>query len=456
MGRGAGLCGLVAVALLAAGAAAQERRPNVLVITVDDLNTHVGCYGEARAVTPAIDALAARGVRFERAYCQYPLCNPSRISLFSGLRPVRTGVEDLQGSLREHLPDAVTLPELFKRGGWTTARIGKVQHRNDPADDPRSWDRTVPVVGREDEERTDELVNLTPRIRRIWGVAYLETDAEDHELVDGRIVSEALAFLEEEREGPFFLALGFLRPHVPFIAPSRYWREHPLDAIEPVARVAGDLDDVPSLSVTQDRPDLGMDAAAVRKALQGYAAATTYVDAQIGRVLDALERLGLADDTYVVLTSDHGFLLGEHGQWMKWSLFEPAARVPLLVAGPGIAPGVSPRTVELLDVFPTLADLCGLEPPAGLDGASLRPLLADPAATWERPAFTELARLGFHGWSVRTERWRYTEWEGGSVGRELYDHTSDPGEITNLAEREEFAATVAELSAAIAARRGAE
>ncbi|HVS20083.1 MAG TPA: sulfatase [Planctomycetota bacterium] len=442
--------------LLAAALVAQERRPNVLLITVDDLNTRLGAYGEARAVTPAIDALAARGVRFERAYCQYPLCNPSRISLFSGLRPVRTGAEDLQGTLRDHLPDVVTLPELFKRAGWTTARIGKVQHRNDPDDDTRSWDLTVPVVGREGEERTDELVNLTPQIRRIWGVAYLETDAEDAELVDGRIADSALEFLGAEREGPFFLALGFLRPHVPFIAPRRYWREHPLDAIEPVPTVADDLADVPSLSVTQDKPDLGMDATAVRKARQGYAAATTFVDAQIARVLEGLERLGLADDTYVVLTSDHGFLLGEHGQWMKWSLFEPAARVPLIVAGPGLAPGVSPRTVELLDVYPTLAELCGLEPPADLDGASLGPLLADPDAPWGRAAFTELVRVGFHGWSVRTERWRYTEWESGSVGRELYDHQHDPGEFTNLAEDPEHAATVAELAARIAARRASD
>jgi uncharacterized sulfatase len=344
----------------------------------------------------------------------------------------------------------VTLPELFKRAGWTTARIGKVQHRNAPDDDPRSWDLTLPIAGREDEERTAELVNLTPHIRRIWGVSYLESDAEEAELVDGRIAASALEFLEQEREQPFFLALGFLRPHVPFIAPRRYWREHPLEGFEPLARVAGDLDDVPSLAVTQDQPDLGMDERSVRKALQGYAAATTYVDAQIGRVLDALERLGLADETYVVLTSDHGFLLGEHGQWMKWSLFEPAARVPLLVAGPGIAPGVSPRTVELIDLFPTLAGLCGLEPPAGLDGASLRPLLDDPDAPWERAAFTELVRLDFHGWSVRTERWRYTEWEQGAIGRELYDHESDPGEFTNLAEDPEHAATVAELAALFA------
>lgn len=454
MAGGALSRGLLTALLLGAAAVAQERRPNVLLITVDDLNTHLGCYGDARAVTPTLDALAARGVRFERAYCQYPLCNPSRISLFSGLRPVRTGAEDLQGSLRDHLPDAVTLPELFKRAGWTTARMGKVQHRNAPEDDPRSWDLTLPIVGREDEERTGELVNLTPRIRRIWGVAYQETEADDAELVDGRIVASALEFLATEREEPFFLALGFLRPHVPFIAPSRYWDLHPLDGIEPAARVPGDLDDVPSLSVTQDTPDLGMDAAAVRKALQGYAAATSYVDAQIGRVLAALEQHGLADDTYVVLTSDHGFLLGEHGQWMKWSLFEPAARVPLVIAGPGIAPGVSPRTVELLDVYPTLAALCGLEAPSGLDGASLRPLLDEPEAPWGRAAFTELVRVGFHGWSVRTERWRYTEWDDGSVGRELYDHQSDPAEITNLAELPQHAATVAELAARIAAHRG--
>jgi iduronate 2-sulfatase len=462
MALGARLRAIAAAACLAAAAAAQAtqppqepqepRRPNVLLILVDDLNTRLGAYGDERARTPAIDALAARGVRFERAYCQYPLCNPSRISLFSGLRPQRTGVFELEGDLRDALPDTLTLPELLRRSGWSTARIGKVHHRNAPDDDPRSWDLTVPIAGRE-EERSDELTNLTPRIRRIWGVSYLETDAADEELVDGRTAAAAIEYLEAEREQPFFLAVGFLRPHVPFVAPARFWREHPLEQIEPAPRLADDLADVPSLSVTQDTPDLGMDAGAVRKALQGYAASTSFVDSQIGRVLAALERLDLARDTYVVLTSDHGFLLGEHGQWMKWSLFEPAARVPLIVAGPGIAPGVSPRTVELLDLYPTLAGLCGLAAPAHLEGASLAPLLAEPGRAWERPAFTQLVRLDFHGWSVRTERWRYTEWDGGAVGRELYDHASDPGEHVNLAEDPEHAATAAELAARIAAER---
>lgn len=453
MGLAALLRGTAAVAFLAAAAFSQESpRPNVLLITVDDLNTRLGAFGDARARTPAIDGLAARGVRFERAYCQFPLCNPSRISIFSGLRPERTGVFDLQGDLRDALPDVVTLPELFKRAGWTTARIGKVQHRNEPGDDARSWDSTVPIDGRE-LERLGELVNLTPQARRLWGISYLETDAEDGDLADGRTAAAAIEFLEAEREAPFFLAVGFQRPHVPFVAPSRFWREHPLDAIEPAPSVADDLADVPSLSVTQDRPNLGMDEGDVRKALQGYAAATSFVDSQIARVLEALERLGLAESTYVVLTSDHGFLLGEHGQWMKWSLFEPSTRVPLIVAGPGIAPGVSPRTVELLDLYPTLAGLCGLEAPAHLEGASLQPLLAEPERPWERPAFTQLVRLDFHGWSVRTERWRYSEWDGGAVGRELYDHATDPGEFVNLAERPEHAATVAELAARIAVER---
>jgi iduronate 2-sulfatase len=448
------LRGLAAVALLAAAAFAQEARgPNVLLITVDDLNTRLGAYGDARVRTPNIDALAARGVRFERAFCQFPLCNPSRISLFSGLRPQRTGVFDLQGDLRAVLPEVVTLPELFKRSGWTTARIGKVHHRNAAADDPRSWDLTVPIDFR-DEEGSSELVNLTPQTRSVWGISYLETDAEDRELADGRATAAAIEFLSAEREAPFFLALGFRRPHVPFIAPARYWREHPLEGFEPAASVKDDLADVPTLSVTQDRANLGMDERAVRKALQGYAAATSYLDAQIGAVLDALERLGLAANTYVVLTSDHGFLLGEHGQWMKWSLFEPSARVPLLIAGPGLAPGVSPRTVELLDLYPTLAELCGLERPAHLEGASLVPLLREPERAWDRPAFTQLVRLDYHGWSVRTERWRYTEWDGGAIGRELYDHAVDPGEFTNLAERPEHAAVVAELAALIAAARG--
>lgn len=444
---------IAAVVLLAAAAPAQEaRRPNVLLIAVDDLNTRLGAYGDARVRTPGIDALAARGVRFERAYCQFPLCNPSRISLFSGLRPQRTRAFDLQGDLRDFLPEVVSLPEHFKRNGWTTARIGKVHHRNAADDDPRSWDLTVPIDVRA-EEGSAEVVNLTPQVRSVWGISYLETDAEDAELADGRAAAAAIEFLSAEREQPFFLALGLRRPHVPFIAPARTWRAHPLEDFEPAPSVKDDLADVPTLSVTQDRPDLGMDARAVRKALQGYAAATSFMDAQVGRVLEALERLGLSANTYVVLTSDHGFLLGEHGQWMKWSLFEPSARVPLLIAGPGIEPGVSPRTVELLDLYPTLAELCGLERPAHLEGASLVPLLREPELAWDRAAFTQLVRLDYHGWSVRTERWRYTEWDAGTIGRELYDHANDPNEFVNLAERPEQAAVVAELAARIAAAR---
>ena len=439
--------------LVCALALAAQRGPNVLLITVDDLNCELGCYGGAGASTPSIDALAARGVRFERAYCQYPLCNPSRISMHTGLRPQRTGALSLQGSLREHQPDVLTLPELFKRNGWFTARVGKVQHRNDAADDPRSWEATVPVVGRE-EELELKLVNLTRRVRREYGLAYLESEQPDAELIDARIAAAAIELLEAEREGPIFLAVGFVRPHVPFVAPRRFFEAHPLDAIQAPEVPARDLEDVPGLAVTSERPDLGMTPEQVRAALRGYRAATSFVDSQVGLLIDALDRLGLRDDTIVVLTSDHGYLLGEHGQWMKWSLFEPSARVPLILVAPGVRPGVSPRTVELLDLFPTLADLCGLEAPADLDGVSLRPLLTDPRAAWSRPAFTQLERLDFAGWSVRTDRWRYSEWEAGSLGRELYDHRSDPGELRNLAELPEHAATVAELAALIAGARG--
>lgn len=258
--------------------------------------------------------------------------------------------------------------------------------------------------------------------------------------------------METHRDRPFFLAAGFYRPHCPYVAPKSYFDAYPLESVALPVDPPGHRETLldPARASTRPYPNFGVTDVQAREAKRAYHAAISFVDAQVGRLLDALDRLGLADRTIVVFWSDHGYLLGEHGLWMKQSLFEPSARVPLIIAAPGVAGGrASSRVVELVDLYPTLADLAGIDPPPGLAGASLRPLLADPAAARDRPAFTQVKRGTFFGHSVRTERWRFTGWDNGRKGVELYDHAADPGEYRNLADEPERAATVAELRALV-------
>lgn len=420
-------------------------RPNVLFIAVDDLNMDVGAYGHPLVQTPNIDRLAARGVRFDRAYTQFPLCSPSRVSLLTGIRPDVTRVFNLTTDFRTTIPDVVTLPQHFKQHGYYSARVGKIFHYGVPSqigtsglDDPRSWDHVVNPRGRDtDDEHL--VVNVTPSRGLGSAVAWLEAEGADEEQTDGKVATEAIRLLEAHRDRPFFLAVGFYRPHSPYIAPKRYFDLYPLDRVPAPADPGGDLDDIPEAALWTRPPHWSISEMDRRKGIRAYYASISFMDAQLGRLLDALDRLKLADRTLVVLWSDHGYLLGEHGQWKKQSLFEPAVRVPLIVAGPGVtAKGqASPRTVELLDLYPTLADLSGLPMPSQVAGASLRDLLADPAAAWSRPAYTQVRRsadgVTFMGRSVRTERWRYTEWDEGRRGVELYDHDRDSGELTNVA-----------------------
>jgi iduronate 2-sulfatase len=431
------------------------RPTSVLFIAADDLNNDLGAYGHTIVKTPNLDRLAARGVRFDRAYCQFPLCNPSRASLMTGLRPDTTRVYDLQRHFRDTLPAVVTLPQMFKRSGYAVARVGKIYHYGNPTgigtdglDDPPSWDQVVNPRGIDrDEEKV--LTNLTPDRALGSSLSFYASPASDEEHTDGKVATETIKLLERHKDQPFFIAAGFYRPHCPFIAPRKYFDLYPLDRIPPPRFSPDELALVPPAALWMDKPHWGIGAAAQREAIRAYYASISFLDANVGRLLDALERLGLADTTLVVFWSDHGYLLGQHGQWMKQSLFEPSARAPLIIAGPGIAAGVSARPVELLDLYPTLADLCGLRAPAGLEGRSLRPLLAEPAAAWDRPALTQVRRtIGndtFMGYSIRTERWRYTEWDEGRRGVELYDETSDPAELRNLAADPGHAGTIKEL-----------
>jgi uncharacterized sulfatase len=456
------LSSLLLVLLVAVGASAapvsSTPKLNVLFIAVDDLNTDVGCYGHPLVRTPNLDRLAARGVRFDRAYCQYPLCNPSRSSVMTGRRPDTTRVINNRVNFREALPEVATLPQLFRQHGYYAARVGKIYHAGVPMeigtdgkDDPASWDHVVNPRGR-DKDQEDVLVNFTPKRSLGSCLCYEMADGTSEEQTDGKVAAEAIRLLEQNRDRAFFLAVGFYRPHSPHLAPRKFFDPYPLASIPaPVSR-PDDLKDIPPVALFIRPPNWGTTEQQQREVIRGYYACVSFVDEQLGKVLDALNRLKLADKTIVAVWSDHGYLLGLHGEWMKTMLFEGAARVPLVLAGPGIVKGkVSPRTVELLDLYPTLADLCGLPPPPGLEGKSLRPLLDDPDAQWLDPAYTQVVRLTDKrlpvGRSVRTERWRYTEWNRGSLGVELYDHDHDPNEFVNLAEDPTQAPIVAELKA---------
>jgi uncharacterized sulfatase len=456
-------CVLALTCLSASAADAPGRKPNVLFIAVDDMNNDLGCYGHPQVKSPNIDRLAARGVRFDRAYCQFPLCSPSRSSLMTGLRPDTTRVFDLQYRFRAGLPDVVTLSQCFGRNGYYHARVGKIYHYGNPGDigtsgldDPASWQEVVNPAGRDKTTLEKDLMNFTPKRGLGAAMAHLsDKPGRDEEHTDGKVATEAIRLMEAHKGEPFFLAVGFYKPHCPWIAPAKYFDQYALPGIT-LPEIAADFQQsvpMPALASTRPWPYFGVTPEQARECKLAYYATISFVDAQIGRVLDALERLGLRENTIIVFWSDHGYHLGEHGLWMKQSCFEESARVPLIIATPSMksAGKACARTVELLDLYPTLADLAGVEPPKNLEGASLRPLLENPDAEWKRAAFTQVQRAGFAGHSVRTERWRYTEWDFGAKGAELYDHAADPRELHNLAADSQHAGTVTEMKALLKA-----
>lgn len=436
---------------------AENGKLNVLFISVDDMNNDLGCYGHPLVQSPNIDRLAQRGIRFDLAYCQFPLCSPSRSSVMTGLRPDAIRVFDLRYHFRTEVPDVVTLSQFFKNRDYYAARIGKIYHYGNPGqigtsglDDPPSWAEVFNPAGRDKTEIEGDIINYSPR-RGLGSAMCLLADAEgkDEEHTDGMVATQAIKLLEQKKDEPFFLAVGFYKPHTPYLAPKKYFDLYPLDQIDLPEASVEENQDVPELALASTRPwpYFGVTREQARECKQAYYATISFVDAQIGRVLDALDRLKLTDKTIVVFWSDHGYLLGEHGLWMKQSCFEESARVPLIISVPGqkSAGQASPRTVELLDMYPTIVDFAGFKPPEKLHGVSLRPLIENPEANWGRPAFTQVQRGQFPGHSVRTERWRYTEWDGGAKGSELYDHANDSRELNNLASDPKYAAVVLEL-----------
>jgi uncharacterized sulfatase len=453
-----------------AGASDPPTKPkNVLFVICDDLCCALGSFGDTTAKSPNIDALAKRGVTFERAYCQFPLCNPSRSSFLTGRRPGTTRVNDNFRHFRKIDPDTVTLPQAFRNAGWQVERIGKLYHYSVPNgigtnghDDPPSWDAVFNPKGR-DVADSDTIFSLEPG--QFGGtVSWLAADGTDAEQTDGIGAAHAVARLEafaaDEKQKPFFLAVGFYRPHTPYVAPKPWFEIHPLDTVT-LPEVPADHDaHVPPGAIGSRKPEQDRLVGKLgREAVQAYRASVSFVDAQVGIVVDALDRLGLADDTVIVFTSDHGYHLGEHGLWQKQSLFEESARVPLVIVVPEArSKGTRTHTVELLDLAPTLCELCGVPAPKAFEGRSLVPLvLGDDAAAKafpDRPAFTEVDRGGVRGVSVRSGRWRYTLWNGGKGGRELYDHDADPRELTNLAESPEHAENVTQFEGVLREKFG--
>lgn len=440
-----------------------NKKFNVLFIVSDDLNNDMHCYGNPFVKTPNLDRLAARGVRFDRAYNQYPLCSPSRTSFMTGLRPDVTKVADLATFFRTNLPDAVTLPQLFKNNGYYSGRVGKIYHMGVPGDigtngldDSLSWSERRNPKGK---DKADEklVTNLTPPRSLGSALAYLIADGTDEEQTDGMVATEAIDMITKHKDQPFFMAVGFFRPHCPYIAPKKYFDLYPQDDVPLPEERADDWDSKPEIAKFTIPLNWGLNKDQRREALRAYYASITFMDAQVGRILDELDRLKLTDHTIIVFLSDHGYNVSQHGQWMKQSLFEHAARTPLLMAVPGLTKGASTgRTVELLDIYPTLAEACGLRPPENLQGQSLLPLLKNPGAAWDKPAFTQVQRVPNRfmpdikktlGRSIRTERWRYSEWGEGEYGVELYDYQTDPNEFNNLANNPEFASVKKELSA---------
>jgi uncharacterized sulfatase len=435
------------------------RKRNVLFIASDDLNTSLGCYGHPLMRTPNIDRIAKAGVRFDRAYCQFPLCSPSRTSLMTGLAPDTTQVYNLQTHFRSVLPDVTTLGQLFKKNGYFSARAGKIFHYGVPGqigtpglDDAPTWDVAINPNGVDHAKEEPLLTNYTPQRGLGSSVCFYASPAKDDEHTDGMVANEIVRLLEEHRNQPFFLSAGFYRPHVPWIAPVKYFDQYPLEKIEPVPFDESEMHIAPELAYFTRPANWGMSEKQRREAMQAYYASIAFLDAQVGKVLNALDRLKLAQDTTVVFWSDHGYQLGEHGQWMKQTLWEPSARVPLLMSGAGVPSRGSAcaRTVEFLDLYPTLAELCGLQgAPSNLHGRSLAPLLARPGITWDKPAITQVRRAApggaVAGYSIRNERYRYTMWGGGEHGEELYDYRTDPREMKNRATDGNMAAVKAEL-----------
>lgn len=458
------------------------KRPNILFIAVDDLRPELGCYGIDEIHSPNIDRLAGSGVVFDRAYCQLAVCNPSRVSLLTGLRPDSARVWTLDVRFRHTVPDVVTLPQHFKKNGYYTASFGKIFHNPWPDNiswsEPHHWPKKSSLWSKEARKRHAAFRRKMrvagksePKIKRVRPPATEIVDIPDDEHIDGAIAVQALDAMRRLAKGdqPFFLAAGFVRPHLPFVVPRKYWELYDRAKIklasDPVLPKGApgyamntmyELRDYMDYLETSDPRKGALTWEQQRELKHGYYASVSFIDAQVGRLLDELEKLGLSEETIVVLWGDHGWKLGEHNSWCKQSNYEIDTRVPLLIRAPGVkGNGTKTRSLaELVDLYPTLCELAGVPNAGHPEGDSLVPLLNDPNASVKEAAFSQFRRRAgkrdLMGYAMRTDQTRYVEWIDRhtlkAVGHELYDHSVDSREKFNLANQESQKIRIKRLS----------
>lgn len=461
---------LALVFALSCGSVALAKNPkNVLVFFIDDLRPELACYGHSSISSPNIDALAARGILFERAYCQQAICAPSRASFMAGQYPNTLGIFGLGSPLRKTLPDVMSMPRYFQARGYRTSSFGKVYHHQN--DDQQFW-TDLPAQSSEkyaSVETNQKIKKLKKEARRrgITGVKAFGitqgpsvevADVDDAMYKDGAVADQVVQALGRRGKKPFFMCVGFAKPHLPFAAPKKYWDLYQRDQFEVPAR--GLPDQTPQLAVTNwgelraysDIPQKGpLTDEKTRELMHGYAACVSFSDAQVGKVMAELDRLGLRDDTIVVLWGDHGYKIGEYGLWCKHSNLEIDTRVPFIVSVPGLPQGKrSDALVEMIDVFPTLAELTGGEVPASCEGKSLGSFLASPSDSFRDYVLSQYPHGGSMGYSIRNERWRYTQWlnlkSGKTTETELYDHSKSPLADRNEAQDPQHKKLIAELS----------
>ena len=428
---------------------------NVLMIIADDLNCAIGAYGDPLADTPNIDRLAQEGVFFTNAHVQYPLCGPSRVSFMTGLYPDQTKSKELRLHVRQTIPDVITLGQKFRMENYHSIRVGKVYHYHNPRDigtasydDQYTWDRTVNPYGR-DKMEEHKITYLKPRFN--GGVlSWYKASGKDEEQTDGIGATNTIEFLDEfAKSGEnFFLAFGLYRPHVPFVAPEKYFKLHKNKGFSVPETSNQYLNSIPepaAISVRAKKEQIGLDSELAQEIIQAYYATVSFVDAQIGRVLDKLTKTGLDKNTIVVFTSDHGYHLGEHGHWQKQTLFEHSTRVPLIFSGPGISSGMDPihDPVELVDLYPTIMDLLDMEIPNFVRGKSLNPYFLGSKIPIRNSALTELLiktpKGVAQGYSIKTKRYRLNRWSDENYYEyELYDHKYDQEELNNLTSHQKY------------------
>lgn len=464
---------LLPFATFPAAAQSKPKRPkyNVLFISADDLRPELGAYGVKEIKTPNIDNLAARGTRFDRAYAQFPVCNPSRASLLTGKYPTENGVMNNNDYFRRKFPETVTLPQYFKNNGYATLRSGKIFHGG--IDDQISWteggEPTDPNITERGNPnfRPAQVSQSDPAVAssapptagdsRSDRIIVLDGDGEDHG--DYQATTRAISMMEKHKDKPFFLALGLVKPHSPPTAPKKFFELYDINKIPlPVdfGTTPKALPDAPAISISPRNSDIFIGRESPpdlsREMKRAYWASTSYMDAQVGRVMEALDKNGLRDNTIVVFWGDHGYHLGEKGKWSKaYSLYELGLKVPLIIAVPKGKANATKRVVELVDLYPTLAEMCGLPKPERVSGDSFAKLVKDPKSPFDRPAFSIVEIRGITGRSVRTAKWHYVEWDEGKEGKMLFATEDDPHELKNLAENPKHAAVVSEMKKLLAA-----